>query len=49
MAQKETDPTLIGRMYKGDYENLKEDFNKIVAKKVANKVNEYRAQLKTGE
>ena len=49
MAQKETDPTLIGRMYKGDYENLKEDFNKIVAKKVANKVNKYRVQLKTGE
>ena len=49
MAKKEKDPTLIGRMYKGDYENLKEDFNKIVAKKIANKVNKYRAQLKTGE
>ena len=49
MAKKETDPTLIGRIYKGDYENLKDDFNKIVAKKIANKVNEFKVKLTTEE
>jgi hypothetical protein len=47
MTKKLDDPTLVGRMHKGDYENLRTDFQQIVAKKIANKVNVYKEQLKT--
>lgn len=46
MAERIDDPTLVGRIYKGDYENLRDDFQKIVARKIANKINDYKDQLK---
>ena len=38
MAERIDDPTLVGRIHKGDYENLRDDFQKIVARKIANRL-----------
>ena len=46
MAERIDDPTLVGRIYKGDYENLRDDFQKIVAKKITNKINDYKDRLR---
>jgi len=42
-----TDPTLIGRIYKGDYATLKDDIESVVARKVADKIKHFKQNFIT--